>query len=145
MNRKNHYLLQYLEQYNRMSRLFGEKPPITLEDCKREEVYMDLFLGLNNQLSPENLCCDGELRGRALATKAKMLNGAWLDLSKLTGTSFEEDDRRLFEYADKKREERDCPKCGHTSHMVYDSFSDGKITFNCPNCGDYKVNANDIL
>ena len=134
MNRKNHYLLQYLEQYNRMSRLFGEKPPITLEDCKREEVYMDLFLGVNNQLSPENLCFYGE-----------MLNGAWHDLSKLTGTSFEEDDRRLFEYADKKREERDCPQCGHTSHMVYDSFSDGKITFNCPNCGDYKVNTSDLF
>lgn len=67
MNRKNHYLLQYLTQINRHP--FSDEPPITLDDCQKEEVYMDLFLGLSNQLSPENLCCDGELRGRLRSPK----------------------------------------------------------------------------
>ena len=35
-----------------------------------------MYERLQVDLSPENLCCDGELRGRALQTKTKMLKGA---------------------------------------------------------------------
>ena len=34
-------------------------------------------------LSPENLCCDGELRGAKLRAKSNMLNGAKADLQRL--------------------------------------------------------------
>jgi len=37
------------------------------------------------QLSPENLSCDGELRGRKLQQKAKMLNARKADLIKELG------------------------------------------------------------
>jgi len=38
---------------------------------------------LEAALSPENLCCDGELRGRALQQKSRMLNGARRELQSL--------------------------------------------------------------
>jgi hypothetical protein len=38
---------------------------------------------LDSTLSPENLCCDGELRGRALQQKARLLNGALRELQAL--------------------------------------------------------------
>ena len=40
---------------------------------------------LEGALSPENLCCDGELRGKALQQKARMLNGALRELQTLEG------------------------------------------------------------
>lgn len=40
----------------------------------------DLFESLQCDLSPENLCCDGELRGVALKRKSAMLNGALREL-----------------------------------------------------------------
>jgi len=39
-----------------------------------------LLAALECALSPENLCCDGELRGRALQQKSRMLNGAMREL-----------------------------------------------------------------
>lgn len=36
---------------------------------------------LDGDLSPENLCCDGELRGPALAKKAKFLNACVKELA----------------------------------------------------------------
>ena len=38
---------------------------------------------LEGDLSPENLCCDGELRGKALADKSKRLRGAYKELQAL--------------------------------------------------------------
>jgi hypothetical protein len=42
-----------------------------------------LLDALDSALSPENLCCDGELRGRALQQKSRLLNGALRDLRSL--------------------------------------------------------------
>lgn len=105
MIKENQYLINYLDNYNRLAKLFKGKDPISLEDCKNEKIYMKLFLDLNTKLSPECLSCDGELQGKALMSKAKMLNGAWNDLAKLTGTSFEKEDPRLYEYNDKNLSE----------------------------------------
>lgn len=44
-----------------------------------------LLDALECALSPENLCCDGELTGRALQQKSRMLNGALRDLRALEG------------------------------------------------------------
>lgn len=50
------------------------------------------FLSLASQLSPENLCCDGELRGRALQAKARKLHAEWAALEKEAGRSVSEDE-----------------------------------------------------
>lgn len=50
------------------------------------------FQSLACALSPENLACDGELRGRALATKAKRLRGEWSKLEKAVGRRVSEDE-----------------------------------------------------
>lgn len=50
------------------------------------------FVSLAGQLSPENLSCDGELRGRALQAKAKRLRKAWSDLEKQAGRKVSEDE-----------------------------------------------------
>jgi hypothetical protein len=42
---------------------------------------------LDSALSPENLCCDGELRGRALQQKSRMLSGAMRELLALEKSS----------------------------------------------------------
>lgn len=149
MNRKWHHLLSYIEQTYRVSRLFNENLKVpTLEDCKEEKVYMTLFLDLSSALSPENLCCDGELRGRALNMKAIMLNGAWADLEKLTGEKFEEYDDRLMAFEEKRRNEFECPQCGYTAHRVHQKALPvvfGEILFNCPNCGDFHVKSHQLL
>lgn len=146
MNRKNHYLLMYLERHN-VSRSFNGKDPITLDQCKEEKIYMELFYSLDCQMSPENLCCDGELRGRELETKRKRLNGAWVDLEKIAGVQFEAEDERIFAYHEKRLDEHECPECGYTSHRKNIGIPPpwlGDVTFNCPNCGDYKVKASDL-
>ena len=146
MNRKNHYLLTYLERHN-ASRAFNDKDPISLDQCKEESIYMELFYGLNSQLSPENLCCDGELRGRALATKRKLLNGAWMDLEKIAGVQFEDDDARIYTYQEKRLDEHECPECRYTAHRKNIEVPVpwmGDVTFNCPNCGDFKIKASDL-
>ena len=43
----------------------------------------ELLEQIECDLSPENLCCDGELRGAALRKKAAMINGAKAELLRL--------------------------------------------------------------
>lgn len=50
------------------------------------------FQTLAAALSPENLACDGELRGRALVAKAKRLRGEWAKLEKAVGRRVSEDE-----------------------------------------------------
>lgn len=108
MNRTNHYLLKWLEQRNTLARIFGKKPAWTIEDCKKEEVYQEIFCDLDNSLSPENLCCDGELRGRRLVHKERDLKGAWRDLANLNSLSVDYNSPELDEWhqiQDKKTQE----------------------------------------
>jgi hypothetical protein len=72
------HLNEYISQKNRWNRFFG-KPELRIEAINQREAE-DLFRSLTNDLSPENLTCDGELRGSALQRKATMLKGAVRDL-----------------------------------------------------------------
>ena len=59
----------YVEQQNSWTELFGMKPlSITNEQDRRR-----IAQRLDADLSPENLTCDGELRGQALLTKQRYL------------------------------------------------------------------------
>lgn len=60
-------LQAYLDQHNRWQGIFGNPPLQYPQD--REEILADL----ENLLSPENLTCDGELRGPALEKRARFL------------------------------------------------------------------------
>lgn len=70
----NQYLTQYIEQKNRWRRVFNQSQidPSNISPAQARGLLDELEC----DLSPENLCCDGELRGAALRTKAKMLNEA---------------------------------------------------------------------
>lgn len=75
------FLPKYIEQQNRYAVFFKGK---TYDAAKltRGEIQ-DLLDRLECDLSPENLCCDGELRGSALQQKAKLLYGAKKELEAL--------------------------------------------------------------
>lgn len=62
-------LKQYVKQTNEWLAIFGDEP-LTLTsaaDCRKIADRIDC------DLSPENLTCDGELSGRALESRYKML------------------------------------------------------------------------
>ena len=70
----NKYLTQYIEQRNRMRMLFNQ-PQIDPTNISPREAR-ELLDSIENNLSPENLTCDGELRGEPLRAKTKMLHEA---------------------------------------------------------------------
>lgn len=72
-------LTAFVAQQNFHASLFGGKPL----DVNRPADRAQLLSTLESALSPENLCCDGELRGRALQQKSRMLNGALRELQAL--------------------------------------------------------------
>ena len=75
-------LKKYIEQQNRYASWFKKDPypePAALTVVQ----IQDLADQLEADLSPENLCCDGELRGAKLRAKSNMLNGAKADLQRL--------------------------------------------------------------
>lgn len=71
-------LKKYIEQRN-VWRGWQKKPPLDVKTLSIKDMN-ELFNAIDNALSPENLCCDGELRGAALTRKARMLNGAKAEL-----------------------------------------------------------------
>ena len=70
----NKYLTQYIEQKNFIRSLFNQSEidPANISPKEARE----LLDSLEGDLSPENLCCDGELRGAPLRAKTKMLTEA---------------------------------------------------------------------
>lgn len=70
----NRYLEQYVAQKN-WFRHFTKRKEIDPANISPKEAR-ELLDMLENDLSPENLCCDGELRGAPLRAKTKMLNEA---------------------------------------------------------------------
>lgn len=63
-------LEQYVEQKNAYAKIFG-RAPLSLLNSKDRQKIAD---SLDADLSPENLTCDGEVRGQALQQKARFLN-----------------------------------------------------------------------
>ena len=70
----NKYLAKYIAQRN-MQRMWFNQPEIDPANIKPREAR-ELLDSIECDLSPENLCCDGELRGAPLRAKTKMLHEA---------------------------------------------------------------------
>jgi len=72
-------LTKYVEDRNAWRGIFGQAPftfPLTHADVTELTEIID------SELSPENLCCDGELPMAQVRVKARLLNGAAADLAK---------------------------------------------------------------
>lgn len=74
-------LRKYVNGMNRFAALFGDKE-INLAHLNNN-MAKNLFDKLECDLSPENLCCDGELPAAQVRTKARMLHGAVRELIEL--------------------------------------------------------------
>jgi hypothetical protein len=62
-------LEQYVEQKNSWGAIFGNKPLSLLNAADRQKIADSI----DADLSPENLTCDGELRGSQVQAKYRML------------------------------------------------------------------------
>ena len=69
----------YLARINQFARLFNKRQ-LTLDSAADRKQIAE---GLEGDLSPENLTCDGELRGAALQRRAKFLNACVKELAAL--------------------------------------------------------------
>ena len=72
-------LEQYVEQQNRWMAIFG-KPALSLLRAEDRQKIADR---IDSELSPENLTCDGELRGSAVQQKYRMLTRAAQELQSI--------------------------------------------------------------
>ena len=70
---------QYVERKNSFAKLFGTKP-LSLLNAKDRQTIAD---SLDADLSPENLTCDGEVRGAQLQAKYKFLTRAAAELQSI--------------------------------------------------------------
>lgn len=77
------YLKQYVDQKNLWSKLMN-RPLLDPENLTGSQVR-ELLDSIDCDLSPENLTCDGELRGAKLQAKARMLRGAQIELESVYG------------------------------------------------------------
>jgi hypothetical protein len=76
------YLNDYVADLNVMNKLF-KRPALSINKAADRKAILE---NLECELSPENLCCDGELSGAPLRAKAKKLNGALAELEALNRT-----------------------------------------------------------
>ena len=65
-------LEQYVEQKNRWRAIFNQKPLSLLNAQDRQAIANSI----DSELSPENLTCDGELRGAQVRDKFRYLTRA---------------------------------------------------------------------
>lgn len=72
------HLLDYVEQKNVWNR-YARRQLIDAANLTSAQIQ-ELYESIQCDLSPENLCCDGELRGAALRKKTTMINGALREL-----------------------------------------------------------------
>jgi hypothetical protein len=70
---------QYVDQKNSWGALFGNKP-LSLLNAKDRQTVAE---SIDSDLSPENLTCDGELRGPAVQARYKMLTRAAQELASI--------------------------------------------------------------
>ncbi len=75
------YLTKFVNEQNLWNNMFGRE---TMDLSKLDDTLAQkLFNMLEGELSPENLCCDGELPAAQVKAKARLLNNAVEDLEKL--------------------------------------------------------------
>jgi hypothetical protein len=77
-----HALVKYTEQKNTWRSFFGQAPLSLMSEQDRKTIAQLL----ESDLSPENLTCDGELRGAQLRTKVSFLNRVADELRELDPT-----------------------------------------------------------
>jgi hypothetical protein len=75
------HLNKYVESKNWIRQMFGD-PLLDANNLSSKDVA-GLLDSIEGDLSPENLACDGELRGAKLKAKATMLMGARAELQKM--------------------------------------------------------------
>jgi len=82
-------LQKYIDAHNAWEAIFNKAPiaiPTNRQECK------PLFARLAGDLSPENLCCDGELPAAQVAIKARHLNACWSELEAIFGRKVTEEE-----------------------------------------------------
>jgi hypothetical protein len=72
-------LEQYVDQMNRWGAIFGQAPLDINDPADRQKIAGKI----DNDLSPENLTCDGEATIAQIRSKAKLLNAAARELKQL--------------------------------------------------------------
>ena len=72
-------LESYVERKNAFAKIFN-RPALSLLSAKDRQ---EIANSLDADLSPENLTCDGEVRGRALQDKARYLNRCAAELASI--------------------------------------------------------------
>ena len=72
-------LEQYVESRNSWAKIFG-KPALSLLNAKDRQTIAN---AIDADLSPENLTCDGEVRGAALQNKFNFLNRCAAELASI--------------------------------------------------------------
>ena len=70
---------QYVDQKNSWGKIFGAKP-LSLMNARDRQRIAD---SLDADLSPENLTCDGEVRGAQLQAKYRYLTRAAAELKSI--------------------------------------------------------------
>ena len=60
---------------------------------------MEKFSALSGRLSPENLCCDGELSKTEVKRRLAQINREWKALEKIIGRKMSEDEVLRWEMA----------------------------------------------
>ena len=75
-------LEQYVESRNSWAKIFGNKELSLLNKADRQKIAD----AIDADLSPENLTCDGEVRGAALQRKAAFLNRCAAELASIDPT-----------------------------------------------------------
>jgi hypothetical protein len=75
-------LEKYVEQKNSWGAIFGSKPLSLLNALDRQKIADSI----DADLSPENLTCDGELRGSQVQAKYRMLTRCAEELLSIDST-----------------------------------------------------------
>jgi len=70
-------LKAYIESQNKWRNLFPSSKVNSLEMPTTKKEALSMLDNIECDLSPENLCCDGEIGGEELRKKSGMLNGAY--------------------------------------------------------------------
>jgi hypothetical protein len=75
-------LAKYIEQKNSWDRLFNKQPRYNMRNLTHVDAQQ-LMNSIENDLSPENLTCDGELSRAQVMERSAYLNAAQRELAKL--------------------------------------------------------------
>jgi len=88
VGRKKRQSIDYMAKRLAWKRIFDKdaKLPVT------EEEHMEWFSTLCNELSPENLHCDGEISHSAAMKKARQIRAEWKQIEKSLGRKVSEDE-----------------------------------------------------